>query len=154
MRPALLSIPQWRTLPNRNKNSGKFRFSSCISLNLVVIYQASLRGRLIYPGVAKFGIALDWGSRGRRFKSCHSDQKVAENIQNGYSLQLFVFKSQYLRYCSHTGNLTKAPAHHAVCGDFSSSLLADPTYPRQRSVHQICPPTFLCRILSCYVRIE
>ena len=26
-----------------------------------------------YPGVAKFGIALDWGSRGRRFKSCHSD---------------------------------------------------------------------------------
>ena len=28
-----------------------------------------------YPGVAKFGIALDWGSRGRRFKSCHSDQK-------------------------------------------------------------------------------
>ncbi len=28
----------------------------------------------LYPGVAKFGIALDWGSRGRRFKSCHSDQ--------------------------------------------------------------------------------
>ena len=29
-----------------------------------------------YPGVAKFGIALDWGSRGRRFKSCHSDQTM------------------------------------------------------------------------------
>ena len=28
-----------------------------------------------YPGVAKFGIALDWGSRGRRFKSCHSDHR-------------------------------------------------------------------------------
>ena len=30
--------------------------------------------QVTYPGVAKFGIALDWGSRGRRFKSCHSDQ--------------------------------------------------------------------------------
>ena len=29
--------------------------------------------QVTYPGVAKFGIALDWGSRGRRFKSCHSD---------------------------------------------------------------------------------
>ena len=30
--------------------------------------------KIKHPGVAKFGIALDWGSRGRRFKSCHSDQ--------------------------------------------------------------------------------
>ena len=27
-----------------------------------------------YPGVAQFGRALEWGSRGRRFDSCHSDQ--------------------------------------------------------------------------------
>ena len=27
-----------------------------------------------YPGVAKFGIALEWGSRGRWFESSHSDQ--------------------------------------------------------------------------------
>ncbi len=27
------------------------------------------------PGVAKFGIALEWGSRGRWFESSHSDQK-------------------------------------------------------------------------------
>ena len=26
-----------------------------------------------YPGVAKFGIALEWGSRGRWFESSHSD---------------------------------------------------------------------------------
>ena len=26
-----------------------------------------------YPGVAQHGRVLDWGSRGRRFKSCHSD---------------------------------------------------------------------------------
>ena len=28
-----------------------------------------------YPGVAQLGSALDWGSRGRGFKSRHSDQK-------------------------------------------------------------------------------
>ena len=39
----------------------------------MVIYMRFM-GCDIYPGVAKFGIALDWGSRGRRFKSCHSDQ--------------------------------------------------------------------------------
>ena len=27
-----------------------------------------------YPGVAKFGIALEWGSRGLEFESQHSDQ--------------------------------------------------------------------------------
>ena len=27
-----------------------------------------------YPGVAKFGIALEWGSRGLEFESRHSDQ--------------------------------------------------------------------------------
>ena len=28
-----------------------------------------------HPGVAKFGIALEWGSRGRWFESSHSDHK-------------------------------------------------------------------------------
>ena len=28
------------------------------------------------PGVAKFGIALEWGSRGLEFESRHSDQKT------------------------------------------------------------------------------
>ena len=28
-----------------------------------------------YPGVAQFGSALEWGSRGREFDSRHSDQK-------------------------------------------------------------------------------
>ena len=31
-----------------------------------------------YPGVAKFGIALEWGSRGLEFESRHSDQKSSE----------------------------------------------------------------------------
>ena len=29
------------------------------------------------PGVAQFGRALDWGSRGREFKSRHSDHVAA-----------------------------------------------------------------------------
>ncbi len=31
---------------------------------------------MLYPGVAQFGSALEWGSRGRRFDSCHSDSKT------------------------------------------------------------------------------
>lgn len=30
--------------------------------------------KLKYPGVAKLGIALEWGSRGPEFESRHSDQ--------------------------------------------------------------------------------
>ena len=31
------------------------------------------------PGVAKFGIALEWGSRGLEFESRHSDQNQNSN---------------------------------------------------------------------------
>ena len=36
--------------------------------------QADVSDSVGYPGVAKFGIALEWGSRGRWFDSSHSDQ--------------------------------------------------------------------------------
>ena len=39
------------------------------------IISGQLRDASKYPGVAKFGIALEWGSRGRWFESSHSDQK-------------------------------------------------------------------------------
>ncbi len=38
-------------------------------LNEMCYYNARERD----PGVAKFGIALEWGSRGRWFESSHSD---------------------------------------------------------------------------------
>ena len=41
-----------------------------------------------YPGVAKFGIALEWGSRGLEFESRHSDQKTIESLTFG---GLFLF---------------------------------------------------------------
>ena len=34
----------------------------------------------INPGVAKFGIALEWGSRGLEFESRHSDQKQKQQM--------------------------------------------------------------------------
>ena len=39
----------------------------------VILYLGS-RKTQAYPGVAKFGIALEWGSRGLEFESRHSDQ--------------------------------------------------------------------------------
>ena len=55
--------------------SEKYENNACIFLNAMVLY---LSGRETakneYPGVAKFGIALEWGSRGRWFESSHSDQ--------------------------------------------------------------------------------
>ncbi len=32
------------------------------------------------PGVAKFGIALEWGSRGLEFESRHSDQNAVKFV--------------------------------------------------------------------------
>ena len=36
--------------------------------------------RRTFPGVAKFGIALEWGSRGLEFESRHSDQKAEATL--------------------------------------------------------------------------
>ena len=55
-----------RKLTEKNRKNFKKRLDFCA----VSRYNM----QVTYPGVAKFGIALDWGSRGRRFKSCHSDQ--------------------------------------------------------------------------------
>ena len=41
-----------------------------------------------YPGVAKFGIALEWGSRGLEFESRHSDQKTIESLTFRWSFSL------------------------------------------------------------------
>ncbi len=43
-------------------------------------YIQALRKRKQNPGVAKFGIALEWGSRGLEFESRHSDQRSRNNI--------------------------------------------------------------------------
>ena len=39
-------------------------------------------GLRIRRAVAQFGSALDWGSRGRRFKSCQPDHVMSRDIGN------------------------------------------------------------------------
>ena len=36
---------------------------------------------MLHPGVAQIGSALEWGSRGRRFDSCHSDSKKQRGLR-------------------------------------------------------------------------
>ncbi len=43
-----------------------------------------------YPGVAQIGSALEWGSRGRRFDSCHSDQ--VRTVLYGLSFLFYMFR--------------------------------------------------------------
>ena len=45
-------------------------------------YTVALRSASIFPGVAKFGIALEWGSRGLEFESRHSDQIMGSSFWN------------------------------------------------------------------------
>ena len=40
-----------------------------------------LIGSIFYRGVAQFGSAFGSGPKGRRFKSCHLDQKTAGNLR-------------------------------------------------------------------------
>ena len=52
-----------------------------------------------YPGVAQLGSALDWGSRGRRFKSCHSDHKKASEafIYKGFGAFFYFYSAAVLQ---------------------------------------------------------
>ena len=54
----------------------KSKNNACIFRQGMILYQ-SCRERQAFPGVAKFGIALEWGSRGLEFESRHSDQQKA-----------------------------------------------------------------------------
>ena len=45
----------------------------------------------LYLGVAQFGSALEWGSRGRKFKSSHSDHYQKSNVEK--SALLFCLRS-------------------------------------------------------------
>ena len=44
-----------------------------------------------YPGVAQFGSALEWGSRGREFDSRHSDQRWLSETAKAESSRIRLF---------------------------------------------------------------
>ena len=55
----------------------KQKITLAFSTTMCYYIEAVVRHRQ-HPGVAKFGIALEWGSRGLEFESRHSDQKTVE----------------------------------------------------------------------------
>ena len=59
--------------------------------------------------VAQFGSALDWGSRGRRFKSCQPDQ----NVQTRAFALVFLF-SEVRRLEENRTRRAEGPFSHAV----------------------------------------
>ena len=52
----------------------------------MVIYLSGWKTAGKNPGVAKFGIALEWGSRGLEFESRHSDQKERTQVLSFFLL--------------------------------------------------------------------
>ena len=58
----------------------------------MLIYFGSQEIAGIDPGVAKFGIALEWGSRGLEFESRHSDQKMGNYLR---SFPFFILRKRF-----------------------------------------------------------
>ena len=74
----------------------------------IIIY--AFLWKLSYPGVAQIGSALEWGSRGRRFDSCHSDHVAASFISLAATF------------------LQKSPARSFRCVAFSAKSHAGSSY--------------------------
>ena len=72
------SPPQGRTT-DFSKNFKFFKNRAC-KREKTVVFLIGCLSKTEYPGVAKFGIALEWGSRGRWFESSHSDHVGASFI--------------------------------------------------------------------------
>ena len=98
-----------RELPGRQEEKEKTENSKKdlhFSGKCANILEPSEDGGISYPGVAKFGIALEWGSRGLEFESRHSDhrrQKVG-SLSDNYQLFAYIesnhFLHMWLKMCS------------------------------------------------------
>lgn len=84
--------------------------------------------------VAQSGSALEWGSRGRRFKSFHPDQHIKENYPKGISESWFPFLivSPQKRLCQRISNA----ALHAPSDPFPLVLLKPRIGIFQRFLHR------------------
>ena len=107
----------------------------------------AVKSCFIFPGVAKFGIALEWGSRGRWFESSHSDQlmiirtlssKWGTGSDLSFTLRIF-FKQSIERRSILGGCLS------SLSSSFLLSFLPLPELPIQKplavqrfSVHPLC----------------
>ena len=77
----------------------------------MIVYRSGRETQAFDPGVAKFGIALEWGSRGLEFESRHSDQKAGEALAS--PAFLFEFHIELEASCI-TITRPKQSAHSAV----------------------------------------
>ena len=92
-----------------------------------------------YPGVAKFGIALEWGSRGRWFESSHSDQ-TQESVAPAFFC--FVKSSRFEPIkCRSPVDFCQTPARRCLLHSVLESSHSDQT---QESV----APAFSCFVKS------
>ncbi len=62
-------------LKNKSKKAKKG-----LAISEWICYYTEVVSKTTFPGVAKFGIALEWGSRGLEFESRHSDQKPEQHL--------------------------------------------------------------------------
>ena len=72
----------------------KIQIYTCKIPNLMLIYSSSLFRRILHnqiSGCGAAGSALDWGSRGREFKSRHSDQKRQFSVRKLSFFDTFLF---------------------------------------------------------------
>ena len=71
--------------------------SQIITIILITVLRDA-RLKTEYPGVAQFGSALEWGSRGRRFDSCHSDFKKRRDLNIA---SFFLILTTDIILCNH-----------------------------------------------------
>ena len=98
-----------------------------------------------YLGVAQFGSVLEWGSRGRKFKSSHPDQKTAHS-KYGLFFMLFLMLYPATALCISGRCSPRSPcvqwcfAAFAVrFPAFCSPLTPCPPWPFHRGTSQIYP---------------
>ena len=88
------------------------------------------------PGLAKFGIALEWGSRGLEFESRHSDQVTGMNTSSFLFLFFVRPLTRGLLYYNHG---RRQLAHSAQLPRVRISTLG----PKSRNEHQLISAFFV-----------
>jgi hypothetical protein len=66
-----------------------------------------------HRAVAQFGSALDWGSSGRRFKSCQPDHCQPDQVRPYFTQAMTSRNAGYPNYYPNQSNLTAVSARKA-----------------------------------------
>ena len=91
----------------------KSKNNACIFRQSVLLYRSCRETAKQNPGVAKFGIALEWGSRGLEFESRHSDQKCRNDSMSFLHFS-FMFEIQTIK-CNNYNYPSFLYVRRSVC---------------------------------------